>query len=64
MITSCVGVRMMQQSRRCGLQRRRLPTFNQIGFHAFERVAQGFDLLFCLRGRQTLGGIGERCGPT
>jgi len=59
MITSYVGGRVVQQSRHYGLQRRRLPSFNQIGFHAFECVAQGFDLLFCFRGRETLGGIDE-----
>jgi hypothetical protein len=59
MITSCVGGRLVQQSRRCGLQSRRLPTFNQIGFHAFERLAQSLNLLLCLCGRQALSGMDE-----
>jgi hypothetical protein len=55
MITSCVGAGVMQQSRSGRLRHRRLPTFKQIGFHAFERVAQRFDLLLCFDGRQALG---------
>jgi hypothetical protein len=63
MIASCVDGCVMQQCRRCWLQRWRLPTFSQIGFHALERVAQGFDLLFRFRRREALGGMDERGGP-
>jgi hypothetical protein len=64
MITSCVSGRVVQLSLRDGLQLRRLPTFNQIGFHAFECGAQDFNFLFCFRGRQALSGVDERGGPT